>query len=257
MKKLVYLCLLSSFLLTACGVSKDVLTPPTLNPDEAQESVVEDVQTEEVKEEAGEVSETEKNSEGNDITNNAETNSKEDFSEEATYAAGCYDITGRMLFELTPEMVEADYDSNLLDTLSPGDAAVATLVVIPEKTTKIGANAFCDMQDAEFILPDSIEEIGESAFEGCFEKYPRLVMPASLKKIEDRAFAYSGLSQIILNEGLEEIGESAFESSMLSQELIIPESVLSIGKDAFADTDSLIILYNGIAEGFPWGAVSQ
>ena len=83
------------------------------------------------------------------------------------------------------------------------------------------------------ILPESIEEIGDSVF---YEKsiQGNLVFPAHLKKIGNSAFrnlSYKG--DLSLSDGLESIGESAFRDLKESNTITIPASVTHIGAGAF------------------------
>ena len=83
------------------------------------------------------------------------------------------------------------------------------------------------------ILPESIEEIGDSVF---YEKSieGNLVFPTHLKKIGDSAFRYlTYKGNISLPEGLEIIGESAFRDLKESNAITIPASVTDIGTGAF------------------------
>ena len=83
------------------------------------------------------------------------------------------------------------------------------------------------------ILPESIEEIGDSVF---YEKSidGNLVFPKNLKKIGDSAFcnlSYKG--DLSLPDGLESIGESAFRDLKETNAITIPASVTAIGTGAF------------------------
>ena len=83
------------------------------------------------------------------------------------------------------------------------------------------------------ILPESIEEIGDSVF---YEKSidGNLVFPKNLKKIGNSAFrnlSYKG--DLSLPDGLESIGESAFRDLKESNTITIPASVTAIGTGAF------------------------
>ena len=83
------------------------------------------------------------------------------------------------------------------------------------------------------ILPESIEEIGDSVF---YEKSieGNLVFPTHLKKIGDSAFQYlTYKGNLSLPEGLEIIGESAFRDLKENNVITIPSSVTAIGTGAF------------------------
>ena len=83
------------------------------------------------------------------------------------------------------------------------------------------------------ILPESIEEIGDSVF---YEKSieGNLVFPTHLKKIGDSAFRYlTYKGNLSLPEGLGSIGESAFRDLKENNVITIPASVTYIGIAAF------------------------
>ena len=82
-----------------------------------------------------------------------------------------------------------------------------------------------------FIIPDTVEEIGEDAFYR--SDIVSLEIPSSVKTIADTAFfsCYS-LREIVLNEGLETIGESAFMDCNRLESITIPATVKSIGENA-------------------------
>jgi hypothetical protein len=84
----------------------------------------------------------------------------------------------------------------------------------------------------DIYLPNSIEKIGDFAFEGCDLK--RLDVPSGVKVIGGEAFAVNtSLATVGLPEGLLTIGDSAFADTQISG-IIIPASVTSIGSLAFS-----------------------
>ena len=100
-------------------------------------------------------------------------------------------------------------------TRSPfGENPTYQKVVIEEGITAIGYGAF-NSNDyiQEVVFPGSLRTIGSEAFRGCH-----------------------GLKSIPFNEGLETIKGNAFSYSGLSGELVLPESVISIGESAFEST---------------------
>lgn len=82
-------------------------------------------------------------------------------------------------------------------------------------------------------LPDSIEEIGDFAFNR-ITLFGKLSLPSHLKKIGDSAFRnFYCEGDLILPSGLESIGENAFRDLKRNTSITIPSSVKHIGLGAF------------------------
>lgn len=132
-------------------------------------------------------------------------------------------------------------------------------VILPNSLQSIGAYAFTKTACTDFFLPDRVTEIGEGAFESCYN-FRTLNLPRDLKKIGPRAFkdcllsghldiaynvteigdyAFSGctsLTKLTLTSSLQRIGAYAFSGcKWLDCELAIPSSVTEIGDGAFKD----------------------
>jgi hypothetical protein len=87
------------------------------------------------------------------------------------------------------------------------------------------------------ILKDGLEEIGEWAFARC--ALVRIVIPPTVKEIGERAFEEcSELTTVILNDGLEEIGRRAFALCALVR-IVIPPTIKEIDERAFEECSNL------------------
>lgn len=136
-------------------------------------------------------------------------------------------------------------------------------VILPNSLQSIGVYAFANTACSEFSLPDRVTEIGEGAFESCYN-FRKLTLPRGLKKIGPRAFkgcllsgelviadnvteigdyAFSGctgLTKLSLTSSLQRIGAYAFSGCKnLKCELAIPSTVTEIGDGAFKDCSYL------------------
>lgn len=131
-------------------------------------------------------------------------------------------------------------------------------VDLPEGLEQVGQEAFRNCKALEQIeLPDSLNEPGKAMFFGCtslknvvlpnkltylpdgmFEEctMEEIVLPGTLVTIGKRAFAACGLKCIVIPEGVERIGAEAFEGCNYLSEVQLPDSLMSIGGAAFAET---------------------
>ena len=155
---------------------------------------------------------------------------------------------------------------------------------VPEGTKRIGAESFYDTQLQKIVLPDSVEELPEAAFENCLKlktvNIPSKVASAnsvfkscdkleSINVAEDNA-NLSSIDGVLFDkvthtlvkypaakrgnaytvpEGTEAIMNNAFENTVLTQ-VAIPSSVRFIGGNAFLFCKQLtqIILPEGVEE---------
>ena len=113
------------------------------------------------------------------------------------------------------------------------------------KTTWHGASSFSNCKTLKsVILPEKLEEIRTSLFEGC-SALTTLVIPNTVTKIGKNAFKESGLTQITLPESLTTIEASAFNKTKL-ETITIPEKVTAIPSGCFSLCENLreVILPN-------------
>ena len=87
-------------------------------------------------------------------------------------------------------------------------------------------------------IPDTVKEIGGSAFYSCYNM-KSVNIPKSVTKIGKYAFAWcSALSSFDISNTLTDIGDGAFEGTNLKS-LYIPKNVTKIGEKAFQQCGSL------------------
>ena len=105
-------------------------------------------------------------------------------------------------------------------------------VTIPEGVTMIGADAFRDSRIQNISFPDTLTDIGESAFQHC-NSLTEIVLPPHLEVIRARTFSDClFITSIKLPEDVKVIETLAFMGCK-ADEIEIPESVESIARDAF------------------------
>ena len=120
---------------------------------------------------------------------------------------------------------------------------------VPAGTEAIGEDAFCDCPFLRrVVLPDGLRSIGPGAFALC-GKLNEISIPASVDTIGRMAFGNSGLMKLDLsrNTGLTEIADLFAYGCCQLSELVLPESVVSIGDEAFLAAElSSVVLPAGV-----------
>lgn len=108
-------------------------------------------------------------------------------------------------------------------------------IVIGDQITQIGRNAFPWTACSTIQFGKSVRSIGAEAFSGCRNLNGDLTLPDSVQIVGDSAFAgCTGLTgTLTLGSSLQTIGAGAFYDCSFSGNLVIPDSVTSIGRYAF------------------------
>ena len=101
----------------------------------------------------------------------------------------------------------------------------------------------------EFVVPDSVRTIGDSAFFGC-TTLTRIVLPEGLERIGVMAFVGCDLREVRLSSSLREIGYGAFEDCAALEKVVVPAGVAAIGSGTFEGCSSLteVELSEGLQE---------
>lgn len=132
-------------------------------------------------------------------------------------------------------------------------------VYLPSTLRHIGRFAFRDCPLAEVILPQGMQHIENNAFQGC-TSLRRFYMPDTLEKLENEALrdcmsltelrfsvrleaisdgvcvGCSSLRTVVIPEGPKYIMQNCFRGCSSLQEAYIPDSIIEIAGNAFADT---------------------
>jgi hypothetical protein len=122
-------------------------------------------------------------------------------------------------------------------------------ITIPRSITKIGAEAFyncVNLTTVTFEIGSMLNKIESSAFSNC-SKLVNINLPLSLEYIGNNVFSYCTLLKNILFQSdsiLKSIGDNAFLFCNLT-EILIPQSVTSIGINAFGNTKLISITFEG------------
>jgi len=108
-------------------------------------------------------------------------------------------------------------------------------ITMPQTIESIGDYAFNECKSLSSLdIPGSVKTIGDYAFYKC-TSLSSIVIPGSVRTIGVSAFEGIGFRSVTFNEGLESIGDYAFSdfSTFPSQSLYIPSTLKSVGRSAF------------------------
>ena len=110
-------------------------------------------------------------------------------------------------------------------------------IVIPESVTEIGHSAFEMSSSLESVtLPSTITTIKYDSFNSC-SSLTSISIPSSVTSIDEHAFyGCSDLSTVSLGESLESIGKEAFNNCTSLSSVSLPESLTEIKDYAFYET---------------------
>ncbi len=166
---------------------------------------------------------------------------------------GCGSLAGSLVL---PESLESIGSSAF-----SGCSMLSGNLVLPSKLTTISHNCFSSCGfTGDLVIPESVTEVRGHAFNGCnfdgqltlsksikqIEGYTfyqckfqgELVIPKSVLIVGDYAFYYNSFSSVIFEQGSElvKIEEKAFgDNSRLSEPVVLPEGLMTIGSLAFLD----------------------
>ena len=157
------------------------------------------------------------------------------------------------LEEMFPYVDELNFTISNQATIIP-ERIFASLdiidIEIPDSVEIIGERAFENCEDLESVtFGNSVRIISANAFENCYD-LEDLEFPDSLEVIEEFAFAgCDNLSELNFPNSLREIGDGAFSGCSYLETVNFGENIESISEDAFEDCDD--ITYVTIKENTP------
>ena len=131
-----------------------------------------------------------------------------------------------------------------------------TELVLPDTLTQIGRSAFAYCHNLEkVVFPERLESIGENAFSGCI-KLETVVLPKNLKSIGENAFSgCEELKTVVWSKNLKSIGNKAFYETGLKN-VTLPDTLTHIGSEAFAKTGIQKVILPKHVQTLGWGAFS-
>ena len=132
-----------------------------------------------------------------------------------------------------------------------GYQGTSTFVYIPAKfngykITTIQQYALSNSNIKAIYLPDTIEHIGEGAFNGC--GIASIDLPDGLLTIGDGAFRSTNLDSITIPDSVTSLGSAAFYNCRYLESVILSRNVTQIGPSTFEECRKLscVEMHNGI-----------
>ena len=105
--------------------------------------------------------------------------------------------------------------------------------IIPDGVTVIGENAFASSDISDVVMPDSVTEIEQGAFQCCFE-LTTMRIGNGVRTIGKFCFSgCNGLTSVIVSPGVKKIDAYAFFNCSNLISVVIPDSVTEIDGTAF------------------------
>ena len=140
------------------------------------------------------------------------------------------DVPGECHFSYVIFGDSVEYIPNMLCKFMYNDS-----ITLPETVKEIGASAFTNCSRLQKInIPEGVTSIGASAFAGC-KKLKQLVLPSGLQEIpEQLCNLCEALDSVKLPAGLTVIPQKAFTGCSSLRSIKIPNSVTNIGNSAFS-----------------------
>ncbi len=140
------------------------------------------------------------------------------------------DVPGECHFSYVIFGDSVEYIPNMLCKFMYNDS-----ITLPETVKEIGASAFTNCSRLQKInIPEGVTTIGASAFAGC-KKLKQLVLPSGLEEIpEQLCNLCEALDSVKLPAGLTVIPQKAFTGCSSLRSIKIPNSVTNIGNSAFS-----------------------
>lgn len=120
-----------------------------------------------------------------------------------------------------------------------------TSVVLPESLKEIGESAFEKAGLVSVHIPDGVKSIESYVFKGC-EALKEAVMGKEINYIGYSAFnSCSALENIVIPENVDSIAGYAFSNCSALTSIVIPDNVEVIDDHAFSDCEKLVSLTMG------------
>ena len=146
--------------------------------------------------------------------------------------SGCDNLAEVVTGENLITIGDNAFDPNYVKSLTSIDLSKS------QKLSTIGAYAFTGTRLTEIIIPDSVTNIGDYAFDDC-SNLVNVKLSDNLTSIGNAAFRNTPIASIEIPDGVKTIGSDAFKRCKNLTKIVIPHSVISLGSAAFFECTSL------------------
>ena len=134
-----------------------------------------------------------------------------------------------------------------------------TKATLGEGVQTIDSLAFAHTAIDEIKFPESLTTIGTQAFS--YIPAEIVEIPGNIQLVDYSAFFWAKMKTLIIHDGVQTIGDSAFEGTLIEAPVILPNSLVSIGANAFKDVGAEIRCRfsadSPAATNAPWGATGN
>lgn len=120
---------------------------------------------------------------------------------------------------------------------------IGEVIVVPEGITHVEKDAFEDCRNIvrKIVLPQSLVEIAEGAFE-CCNKLEDVVLPNAIQRIGEGAFSGTKIQRMHIPDSIRSIGKNAFKACKQLCDVRLPLGLRQIPEGLFAFCSSLKII---------------
>lgn len=156
-------------------------------------------------------------------------------------------VTGKPFYGKTTieKVVLGSKFTTIPDSYFAGASALES-VTIEGSITSLGTSAFANTALTEFTVPSGISTIPSSVFSGC-TNLTKVVLSDEITGIDAMAFRNTAVKEINLSDAITYISDMAFQNANLSDVLVLPASLKTIGNQAFAGNANLTEVQFGAA----------
>ena len=145
---------------------------------------------------------------------------------------------GWSVFSQCKKLKKVEWNAKKIPGYAFSNCKKLETVKLGKKVRSIGERAFNKTAIADIKLSKTIKYIGSGAFRGC-RNLEKLTIPGSVKKVRRNLVSNTdNLQKVTLEDGVTQIDSYAFEKCG-AKEIVIPQSVSRIKKNAFRNANYL------------------